>query len=321
MPINTPYNSAMIECYKTLGEKLNYTFSFFEAGNDNEKFMNLIETAGGQGYDGMIIEGDTTTYERILDIMKDYPDTAIIPGMSPWDDVNGNYQRPSVVVASYDRGGAAMRYALDNYKAYTNNDVDMKDIGFITINFSTVTDFIKRVGGAVDEYKKSYADLIETNYFELDTISETNPISADAAFNLVTPVVAANKQFKGWIVYGCVEDFGDGASRALETAGLDNVSVVVSDSAAMLIRKWDTGYQGCWIAGADTPQIQWADGTVSGLLQLIEGTKTIDTLWESLRAPGQAYTVIHLPFTVVNKDNLKDYKNFQDNYLAIKYGN
>lgn len=320
MPVNTPYNSAMSECFQALSTKLNFTYSFFEAGGDTEKLMNLVSTAGGQNYDGLIIEGDTTTYERIFDIMKDYPNTQFIPGMSPYDDTNGIYQRPSVVVASYVRGGAAMKYALDNYKKYTNSDVDMKDIGFISVNYAVITDFTRRVNGAVDEYKKSNEALMGTNYFELDTSAETNPFAADAASNQVTPVIAANKQFKGWIIYACIEDFGDGASRALETAGLDKTSVVVSDSASMLIKKWDTGYNGCWIAGADTPQIQWADGIASGLLQLIEGTKTIDTLWESMRTQGQNYTVINLPYTVVSKDNMKDYLDFQNNYMANKYG-
>lgn len=309
----------MANCFEKLGEKLNYEFSSFEAGGDNDKFLSLVETAAGQGYDGLIAEGETTTMDRIFEIMADYPDVQYIPGLSPFNDDQGLYYRPSVVVASYDRGSAAMQYAIDNYKKYTNTDVDMKDIGFATLNYSVITDFNYRVAGALDKYKELYPDLVATNYFNIDAASETTPISADAAINQLTPVLAANRQFKGWIIYGCIENYGDGASLALETAGLDKVSVVVSDSAAMLIEKWENGYNGCWVAGADTPQIQWADGIVCGLLQLIEKTKTPETLWASMKAKDQNFTVIHLPYTVVDKDNMADYSQFMNTYLETKY--
>jgi hypothetical protein len=38
--------------FYTVGEKLNYDFSSFEAAGDNDKFLNLTETAAGHGYDG-----------------------------------------------------------------------------------------------------------------------------------------------------------------------------------------------------------------------------------------------------------------------------
>jgi ABC-type sugar transport system substrate-binding protein len=319
MVFTSAYTSAMANCFELLGEKLNYGFSSFEAGGDNDKFLNLVEMAAGQGYDGLVIEGQTSTMDRIFEIMADYPDVQYIPGLSPFNDEEGLYYRPSVVVDSYNRGGAAVQYAIDDYKTYTNNDVDMADIGYATLNYSVITDFNYRVAGAFDKYKELYPDLVETNYFNVDAASETTPITADAAINQLTPVLAANRQFKGWIIYGCIENYGDGASLALETAGLDGVSVVVSDSAAMLIEKWNDGYDGCWVAGADTPQIQWADGIACGLLQLIEGTQTPETLWADKRAEGQNFTVIHLPYTVVNKDNAADYTQFMNTYLETKY--
>ena len=319
MVFTSAYTSAMAECFDLVGDELNYDFSSFEAGGDNDKFLNLVETAAGQGYDGLVIEGQTDTMERIFEIMADYPDVQYIPGLSPFNDDEGLYYRPSVVVDSYNRGAAAMQYAIDNYVSYTNNDVDMSEIGFATVNYSVITDFNYRVAGAFDKYQELYPELVETNYFDVDAASETTPITADAAINQLTPVLAAHREYSGWIIYGCIENYGDGASLALETAGLDGVSVVVSDSAAMLIEKWQDGYDGCWIAGADTPQIQWADGIASGLIQLIEGTQTPDTLWVDKRADGQNFTVIHLPYTVVNKDNAEEYMQFMNTYLETKY--
>lgn len=315
----SPFSAAMDECWKTLGEKLNYEFSTFNANSDIDQFMTQIETCAGQGYDGLIIQGDFTTQDRIFEIMKDYPDVKYMPGLSPFVTAEGKYLAPSAGMDNYNLGAAAMHYMLDNYESITKSGLEMKDIGFITVQFAIITDFNLRVNGAFDVYKELYPDLVATNYFPVDTSAETNPVSAEGAYNQVSPIIAAHPEIKGWIVWGVAEDYSDGASRALETAGLKDVSVVTSDACVTLMSKWDAGYDGCWVAGVDTPPMQWADATICGLVQLIDGTATWESLWQSYRESGQDYTVIHLPFTLVDKSNYKEYQIAANSYLSDQY--
>jgi hypothetical protein len=93
----TPIGAFMDDCYTQLGTKLNYEFTALTFNADIDLFMTNIETCAGQGYDGMIIQGDYTTEDRILEIVDEY-DINFIPGMSPFVDDNNNYIMSAVVM-------------------------------------------------------------------------------------------------------------------------------------------------------------------------------------------------------------------------------
>jgi hypothetical protein len=316
----TPFGASMVEAYKQLGEKLNYEFSFFDGNGDTEKFMQIIEQQASVGdFNGMILEGDYTTEERIFDLAKEY-NINYIPGLSPFVDENNNYLRASAVMDSYDLGADAFKFMVDSKDKYFTSPIDMKDIGVITVTFSVVTDLNARVQGVLDEYTKLYPDLAKTNYFAADTVSAgMNAVTAQASYDQVAAIVAANADLKGWLIFGSVEDFAAGAARAMEDMNKKGSAIATSCAATTLMKEWDAGAEGVWVAGIDTPEIQWADATISGLLQIIDGTATSETLWPGLRDPAQKYTVIKLPYTIVTHENYKDYQAAIGNYLSEQY--
>ena len=315
----TPFGAFMDECYTQLGEKLNYTYTTLSSNADIDNFMTNIETCAIQDYDGMIIQGDFTTQDRIFEIVEEN-DIKFIPGLSPFVDADNNYVMSSVVMDSYDLGGDALQFMVDNFGKYADGSIDMSEIGFITITFSTVTDLNARVDGALARYSELYPDLVETNFFANDTVNAgVNAITAQAAYDTVAPTVSGHPEMKGWIVFGAVEDFAAGASRALEDLEKQGVAIVTSCAATTLISEWENGYEGVWVAGIDTPPIQWADATINGLLAIIDGTATPETLWENLREAGQTYTVIKLPYTVVEKDFYQEYDAACNNYVNDQY--
>jgi len=319
LPGFTPFSQGMVNMYKLLGTKLNFTMDALDANSDNDQFMNNLETCAGQNFDGFIIEGDSTTMDRVLEIAAEYNIT-FIPGLSPFiDPSTGIYHMPSVIDDSYARGLACMNYLLDNYESITGSGLAWSEIGMITIEWSVISEFNKRVAGALDAYKARHPDLVATNYFYLDTAPEPNFVTAEAGYNVTAAIVASNPQIKGWIVHGVMEDFSDGASRALEDLGKGSVSLVTSDSINILSGRWDAGYRGCWVGGVDSPQIQFADSQIQGLIQLVEGKATPETLWAEFRQPGQNYTVRFLPFSMVTFDNYKAYEAAKERYIATNY--
>jgi ABC-type sugar transport system substrate-binding protein len=222
----TPFGAFMDECYIQLGEKLNYTYTNLSSNADIDNFMTNIETCAAQDYDGMIIQGDFTTQDRIFDIVKEN-NIKFIPGLSPFVDADNNYVMSSVVMDSYDLGGDALQFMVDNFGKYADGSIDISEIGFITITFSTVTDLNARVDGALARYTELYPELVETNYFVNDTVNAgVNAITAQAAYDTVAPTVSGHPEMKGWIVFGSVEDFAAGAARALEDLGKQGVAVV-----------------------------------------------------------------------------------------------
>ena len=315
----TAFGAFMDECYIQLGEKLNYTYTTLSSNADIDNFMTNIETCAAQNYDGMIIQGDFTTQDRIFEIVEEN-NINFIPGMSPFVDADNNYVMSSVVMDSYDLGGDALQFMVDNFDKYADGSIDMSEIGFITITFSTVTDLNARVEGALSRYTELYPDLVETNFFATDTVNAgVNAVTAQAAYDTVAPTVSGHPELKGWIVFGAVEDFAAGAARALEDLEKQGVAVVTSCAATTLMSEWNNGYEGVWVAGVDTPPVQWADATVNGLLSIIDGTATPETLWETLREAGQTYTVIKLPYTIVEKDFYQEYESACNNYVSDQY--
>ena len=121
------------------------------------------------------------------------------------------------------------------------------------------------------------------------------------------------------MVFGSIEDFAAGSARALEELGKKGSAVVTSCAVTTLMSQWASGYEGVWVGGVDTPPIQWADATINGLLAIIDGTATPETLWENLREAGQTYTVIKLPYTVVEKDFYVDYQAACNAYTETQY--
>ncbi len=315
----TPFGAFMDECYAQLGKKLNYEFTTLAFNADIDLFMTNIETCAAQGYDGMILQGDYTTQDRIFEIVAEN-DINFIPGMSPFVDSDNNYVMSSVVMDSYDLGGDALQFMVDNFGKYADGSIDFKEIGFITITFSTVTDLNARVEGALSRYTELYPDLVETNYFATDTVNAgVNAVTAQAAYDPVAATVSAHPEMKGWMVFGSIEDFAAGSARALEELGKKGSAVVTSCAVTTLMSQWASGYEGVWVGGVDTPPIQWADATINGLLAIIDGTATPETLWENLREAGQTYTVIKLPYTVVEKDFYADYQAACNAYIETQY--
>ena len=316
--MHAPFTQLMVEMYAYLGTKLNFEINSYSSYRDADLFMNLIETSAGQGADGMIIEGDFTLQDRIFEI-TDELGVVYMPGLSPLITMDGKYLRPSVVMDSYTMGWGCMDFMLDNYERYTGRPFDAEKIGFMTIEFAIITDFNTRKAGAVDAYKARYPELMNTNYFDLDTSPEANPMAAEPGYTYAASTIAANPQFEGWLMFGVAEDFADGASRALEDMGYGDTSLVTCVASQMLEERWKAGYEGCWVAGADTPPIQWAHAIVSGLMLLLEGRETTGTLWQQYRAPGQDYTVIMLPFTMVEKDIYQAYDTAVDRYMSAVF--
>jgi hypothetical protein len=88
---------------------------------------------------------------------------------------------------------------VNNYTDYFG-DVDLADIGFMTINFSVATEFNVRTHGAQDRYKALHPELAD-KVFDVDVIDMG--FSVDAGFDKAAATMSANSDIKYWFVFGC----------------------------------------------------------------------------------------------------------------------
>ena len=312
--VHTPQTQMMVNLYGNIGTKMNFTITSYSSYRDADLFINLIETTAELGMDGMIIDATFALQDRVFEI-TDELGIIYMPGLSTYATVDGKFLRPSAALDNYRMGSGCLDYMLDNYAKHTGVAFVADNIGLITVEYGANKDYNARRDGAADAYKAAYPRQMNTNYFNLDTADEPTQMTADAAYSMVAETVTENTQITGWLVFGVAEDFADGASKALEDMGYGETSLVTCVSVDKLAQRWDAGYDGCWVACADTPAIQWAHATICGLMQLIEGKANPQTLWQQYKDSGQDYTVIMLPFSIVDKANHDDYTESINQYI------
>ena len=303
--------SALLDALNEIGQALNFEVTQESANRQAEEFINLIEVYAGQGIDGMLLEAEVSNQDRVLELARDL-DIKWLTGLGSiftgsLDDPHWAW--PAVQMDDFNMGFESMNWMIDNWERFTGTPFEAEKIGAVSVFFSTPTVHVNRSRGAAAAYEARFPNLVSSNFIELDTVAEANPVSQAAGAGVMGPHVAANPQFEGWIVFGTAEDNADGAATSLVEMGFGDMSMVTTRGAGTLLRLWEGGYEGNYVAAADASTIQWAHGLMAGLLMLIEGTETPETLWQSYKQPGQTYTMIRLPFSMIELDNSQLYRD------------
>ena len=311
--MHEPLTQLMTDIYADIGKKLNFTITSYSSYRNTDIFVSLIEDKAEKAVDAMIIDGDIYVQDRILET-TDELGIVYMPGSSPLIAQDGKYLMPSAVMDSSKMGEECAGYMLDFYEQHTGAALEAAKTGFITIGYDANSDYRTRRNGAAGAFRTRFPAYYSSNYFALDTAGEQSLATSEAAYNCVEALVAENPQFESWLIFGVADVFADGASRAIDDAGLGNVSLVTCVGMDLLGKRWDSGYDGCWVAAAVTPPVQQAHAVISGLLLLLESNATAESLWLRHRSYGQNYAVIKLPFSIVHKEVYSDYLAAVDRY-------
>jgi hypothetical protein len=87
-----------------------------------------------------------------------------------------------------------------------------------------------------------------------------------------------------------------------------------------VIEEWDAGERGAWKSLVTVPLVVVSEPMIGGILAILDGRATYETLWQDSVPAGQSYGVIEFPpetFTYENKDT---YYNTVDQWIAVQYG-
>ena len=194
-------------------------------------------------------------------------------------------------------------------------DLDYSECGFITVDFSVVYEIKQRADGFYDCLKAEYPELAENNYWNCDMVVQGG-MSAECAYNEIAPVVSGHPEIKHWIVSGGVDDAGQGAARYFESVDRVDDAIVSCVGGETLIGEWDTGYDGCWISAYYTAQMIYTEGIICGLVALIDGRITPDTMWRNHVPEGEKFAKITIPSVFLEKDMYTEYLEWVDNYTG-----
>ena len=140
----------------------------------------------------------------------------------PLIDENGNYLAPAIELDSYLSGRAMGEWAV-NYIKENNMLENPEKTGIMILAMEKVTSCVPRSDGQVDVFKESFTDFPEENIIRIDYGGG----SSDEGYNAAAATITAHPEITSWVVTAANDEGAQGATRALEQAGLDKDSVTV----------------------------------------------------------------------------------------------
>jgi DNA-binding LacI/PurR family transcriptional regulator len=233
--IPVPISANVFTVLERLGEKMNFSIVSFCADGDMSKYIEYVETYIDMGIDGFLFSPQQDVMPRTDDLCSE-AGVPYINMMTTFADEDGHTLKPVVSFDGYQAGANIVDWLVNNYTDYFG-DVDLADIGFMTINFSVATEFNVRTHGAQDRYKALHPELAD-KVFDVDVIDMG--FSVDAGFDKAAATMSANSDIKYWFVFGVAEDFAVGAARAVESLGKQDEVLVVSTGNDFCFPLWES---------------------------------------------------------------------------------
>ncbi|MDR2486395.1 MAG: hypothetical protein LBD12_00375, partial [Clostridiales Family XIII bacterium] len=86
-----------------------------------------------------------------------------------------------------------------------------------------------------------------------------------------------------------------------------------------VIDEWESGYQGAWKSLITVPLVELAEPMLCGLLAVLDGRATKETLWQDSVPEGQTYGVIEFPPETFTYANRGEYWTSVDDWIANTY--
>ncbi|SHI20295.1 DNA-binding transcriptional regulator, LacI/PurR family [Sporobacter termitidis DSM 10068] len=293
----------MADAINQFSDKLNFNKLTTSTGeSDMDLFIQNLETLNGQDVDGYIVIIDPSTKERIKEVLDEFG----VPYIGLFNSVrdnNGSEIVPCIGLNQEEAGATTVQWLFDNYKTYWG-DVDMSKIGLLNFTFSVSSDLNDRAIGAEAKYK----ELVKNeNVYTVDGV--VGDKSAQTGYNLASATFAGHPEIQYWFVASCLETYAQGAARAADTLSLNKNTLITDVGSDVLTTEWDTNYEGCWVSCLAISNYLYAAPTICGLIAMIDGKATPETLWSGLKLPTDKTAFYATANEMITKDTYKDYFN------------
>lgn len=289
-----------------LAKQQGFKFVVADAESSAEKQMTQMQSFISDGVDGMfILVADVGTASAMATTASDAGVPLIGDSLRLADD-QGNLVAPAVELYSYECGHMAGEWIIQNYKSIGFNFGDFADVAFCTIDNTTQPNAGQRCEGAEAAWLEGFPNFPQEQIIRADVAADSSQ-GADAAFNQISSLVAANPQYKTWVVVPAVEDYGVGAARAVEAAGLDGSTIIVGIGGERAVEEWEGGLTKCWYASVYYEAKDCATLIIEGLMDVIKNGKDPKDLYPEFKEDGQDYAAAKFTGRIVTPDNYKEY--------------
>lgn len=294
----TALEKAHFTAMQNMQERLNFTVDDFSANENLDMFIQNLETASTQGYDGFVIQTYPDIHDRTYEVATDIG-IPFIYTVNAFRDESGANMVPTIILDQHKNGVTQAQWFYDHYKEYWP-DVDASEIVLLTLEYTTNPDLALRSQGVKDKF----AELFPGNEIIVDDLAGQK-IDAQPAYDRASAIISAKPEVKYWFIAGTVENFGQGAARAAETLGKENNILIVTSGANVIPIEWDAGYEGSWVASYAVFNYNYIVPALCGLIALVDGRATHETLWAEVRASGDKATAYFAGDQMITKDTYK----------------
>ena len=295
--------NAMIE----LEPVLNIKITPYCANSDVDALLQNIEIYADQGADAFVIVIDAATNMRIKEVL-DETGLPYIGILNSVRDANGSSIVPLIGMEGFVIGDMMVRWLNDNYKKYWG-DIDTSKIGLLDYTFSPNIDFHERHLAAWATFEQLYPN--NAGMFVADGVA--GGLNEDTGYDLAAANFAAHTDVEYWFVPSCLELYAVAAGRAAEAQGIADKVLITTANSDVLSALWDSGYDGPFVSCIATHALQYAAPALCGVVSILDGVATAETLWSTIRKPTDKYTYFEMDVDILTKDT---YKAFFDRVRA-----
>ena len=303
------------KAFRAWAERANCTYNDFNCNSDNDLFVTTIQTYADQGYNGLLLDPDSTIYPRVTELCAEL-NIPWMGCMSPALNEEGQMMHPYVGFDNYQAGVAMATFNVE-YAKKNFADAKPEELGAIFIGYSVVPVLADREAGFVDTFKAAFPDSAD-NYYFCDGV--TGKMDAQTGYDLVAATISAHAEIKYWLISGFFDDYTDGAARAIDAAGKTETTTCSTFGGSGLINQWDAGDTGsAWRGAIYTDQRLYAEPIFFGLYAMMTGTATAESLFPEWvnHKNGDTYATVQLPTVVITQDMYQQYLMWVDEYTGI----
>jgi ABC-type sugar transport system substrate-binding protein len=310
------WNAAISDSFEKLGKILNYEYTVYSANDNFDNYMNQIETLANQGYQGFVVGISDEIAPRAHEVCTEMGVAFIAESTAFIDESGANYGL-SVIQDQYNNGAACVQWLIDHYKDYWKEEIDPAKLGMIVLDFTPITGIHEREPGARETFLKAFPEA-EQNYYLGDLVTVETGFSAASGNTLTSSLMAAHPEVEKWFVVGLVDDWSQGATRAVESLGREDDVLITSVQADAFLNEMKSGYTGnVYVAACAVSSTEFATNMASALVTILEGRATPETLWPEWRDSISKYACMKIQGTMITRDTYEAYVEEQAQSLQV----
>jgi L-arabinose transport system substrate-binding protein len=223
-------------------------------------------------------------------------------------DSAGNDIAPYVELDARAVGANCGNWIVQNWKSTGVDLSNWATVGVIENSSSQYRNNTDRVTGFTDALKQGFPNLRSSNIYQADCAAETAITdTTEAAYRQVSAVIAAHPEISAWLVFCSADNYGTGAARAIEAAGAEKKTILVSAGGELAHTEWDKGKDApiCWRAACYFDARDYVKYMVAGMLDICQNGKKTTDIFPEYKRPGQKYAAIRVSGTMVTPATYK----------------